>query len=97
MPIALTDIVSRADDIIFAEIESETVLMSEANGTYYGLTLTSQEIWNQLENPLSVSELFGNLSKIYQIPTNFIEGDVIDFLEYCREKGIITVKTAPME
>lgn len=91
MPITPTNIITKAEIVLSAEISDETVLMSEENGKYYCLTETSREIWKQLDRPLSAKELIQNLSEKYQLQTSAIEADVIAFLEHFKEKGLITV------
>ncbi|MGC2856654.1 PqqD family peptide modification chaperone [Novispirillum sp. DQ9] len=97
MPITLTDIITRAEGVLSAEIFEETVLMSEANGRYYCLTETSQEIWKQLDRPLATNELLQTMSEKYEVPTSAIEADVVAFLEHFKEKGLITVKNTTAE
>lgn len=71
--------------------------MSEANGKYYCLTETSQEIWKQLSSPMPLNNLLQSLSETYQTPTSAIEADTMTFLENFLEKGLITINASRSE
>ncbi len=44
-PITLNDTVARADGLLSADLDNETVLLGIAQGAYFGLTDTAQRIW----------------------------------------------------
>ena len=65
--LALDQILERNPDLIHANIDDETMLMSLTNGEYYGMNKVGSAIWELLENSISVAELIEKLSTMYEI------------------------------
>ena len=91
MGLNLADTIVRSDTVLAAELDAETVLMSIASGTYYGLSRTSEDVWRRLSEPLRVGELCAALSLEYDAPAAVIEADTLGFLDYLLRCGLIVL------
>lgn len=55
-------LLSRVEDILATELDGEMVLLSIADGKYYGLNGVGSEIWRRLERPVSAGALCDQLT-----------------------------------
>jgi hypothetical protein len=83
---------SRAQDLISAELDQETVLMSIDAGAYYGLKGPAQSIWNNLETPLTFSALVDRLVKEYAVSQEACSDDLQQFLAKMEREGLLHVE-----
>ena len=90
--LALDQILERNPDLIHANIDDETMLMSLTNGEYYGMNKVGSAIWELLENSISVAELIEKLSTMYEISVQQCEQDITPFLSNLQDKDIIKTK-----
>ena len=90
--LTLNHIIERNPDLIHANIDNETMLMSLTNGEYYGMNKVGSAIWGLLEDSISVGTLIEKLTNSYEITTAECEKDINSFLDKLQEKGIIKIK-----
>lgn len=81
--------IARADNLIFTDLDDETILMSIDQGAYYGMEQTARRIWELLESPRIISDLCSRLSEEYRVEPALCEPEIISFLEELREEGLI--------
>jgi hypothetical protein len=72
----------RNPDLIFSDMDGETVMMSIQNGEYYGLDEVGSRIWQLLENPESAETLTQKLIEEYEVSQETCLSDVMEFLIY---------------
>ncbi|WP_164738424.1 PqqD family protein [Aquabacter cavernae] len=85
----LDDTVMRSANALDADLPGETVILSIADGRYYGLSNTSQYIWQRLATPVRIRALCGELAERYEAPPETIEAGTLEFLEKFRHVGLI--------
>lgn len=73
-------VLARSDELLEAEIDGETVMLSIDKGEYYGLDAIGSEIWALLEGPRSVSEICTSMCERYDVEPDICERDVLAFL-----------------
>lgn len=83
---------SRVQDLISAELDQETVLMSIDAGAYYGLKGPAQSIWSLLETPLTFSDLVERLVKEYAVSPEACSEDLQQFLAKMEGEGLLHVE-----
>lgn len=83
------DVVSRAQGLLSAQIDGDTVLMSVEHGSYFGLSATAGDVWRRLETPMSVADLCRILGAAYDGDQQAIEADILSFLNQLLAKGLI--------
>lgn len=93
MALGLDDIIARNPETLSTDLAEQTVLMSTANGTFYGLTATGQDIWQHLAQPISIRQLCQQLGTKYQAPPSTVEADTLAFLAYLESRGLIVATT----
>ncbi len=82
-------LVSRAPDILMAEVDGETVLMSVERGSYFGLADTAKDIWARLETATRAGDLCRALALAYDGEPERIEAETLSFLARMAEAGMI--------
>ena len=88
-------IVQRDPDVIAAEADRDLVMVSIANGLYYGVSDVAREIWEAIEQPKKISDLIDDLTKAYNIDRAKCEQETLSFLEDLRSEGLLQVSDAP--
>ena len=87
----LDDVVARNKDLLSSELDSDTVLMSVTQASYYGLDSTAQQIWNMLDQPRRVADLCEQLLETYDVDRATCEQHVRTFLTEMNKEGLIHV------
>jgi hypothetical protein len=93
--IALATTIARSDDLVFAELGDETVLMSLEQSEYYGLDAIGTRIWALLDQPMTVADLCHRLVQLYAVELEICQQDTLDFLQELYDAKIITVVDTP--
>lgn len=89
--ISPASILSRIIEVIAAEMDGETVMISIDNGKYYGMDTIGSRIWELLEIPKSLAELVHILSEEYEVGQHECQSDILEFLDYLYREGLIKV------
>jgi hypothetical protein len=87
----LNCIVQRDPDVIAAEADRDLVMVSIANGLYYGVSNVAREIWETIEHPKKVSDLIDDLATTYNINRATCEQETLAFLEDLQTEGLLKV------
>jgi hypothetical protein len=86
------DKLSRVQDMLSTELDQETVLMSIDAGAYYGLKGPARSIWENLETPLTFSDLVDRLVKEYRVTPEVCAADLAGFLAEMEQEGLLRVE-----
>jgi Coenzyme PQQ synthesis protein D (PqqD) len=84
-------IVQRDPDVIAAEADRDLVMVSIANGLYYGVSDVARVIWETIERPKKISDLIDDLAGTYNIDRITCEQETLSFLEDLRAEGLLKV------
>jgi hypothetical protein len=88
-------IVQRDPDVIAAEVDSNLVMVSIANASYYGVSNVAREIWEAIECPKKVSDLIDDLQATYNVDRSSCEEQTLAFLESLLSEQLLQVRDAP--
>lgn len=89
MKIEENTLLRRNPDMLYSNMDGETVMMSVENGEYYGLDEIGARIWQLLENPESAETLARKLIEEYDVSWETCLSDVLEFLSIMAEKRLI--------
>ena len=87
--IYLESVVCRSSNILASRIEQDLVMMDIDQGMYYSLNPVGHDIWENLVEPLKVSDLCTQLQKEYAVDAAVCEADVLALLNDMASKGLI--------
>jgi Coenzyme PQQ synthesis protein D (PqqD) len=85
-------VVQRDTDVIAAEVDRDLVMVSIANGFYYGVADVSREIWEAIEHPRKVSDIIDDLTATYNIDRSSCQEQTLSFLEDLMTENLLQVK-----
>jgi len=67
MTISTKDIFQRNPEIVASEIDNETVMMDTNFENYFGLKAIGTQVWQMLEQPISIEKIAMELVKTYDV------------------------------
>lgn len=79
-PINLNTIVTRAADLVSAQMDNEIVMLDVVRGEYFGIGGIGPRIWQLLEHPQSLSELCETLCREFRIDPENCRSDTLVFI-----------------
>src|SRR5207302_9935103 len=88
-------IVQRDADVIAAKAGTDIVMVSVANGLYYGVSDIAREIWEAIERPKKISDLIDDLTRTYNVDRSTCEEETLSFLEHLLSEQLLQVKNGP--
>ncbi len=83
-PLSLDSRVIATPDQLSSDLAGEVVILSLADGVYYGLDAVGAYIWQRLREPRTVRDLVGDVMTRYEIDRAQCERDLLAFLEDLR-------------
>lgn len=92
LKLKLNTVVVRKNDVPFVDMSGETGLMSVEKGKYYCIDIIGTQIWNIIEQPISIQELISKLLDEYDVNQEECTSDVMDFISLLYENGLILFK-----
>lgn len=77
------------DNIIWRNVDDETLFLDTSTGYYFSLNQTGSEIWKMLSEGSSVETAAAQLSAKYDLPLESAHCDVNELIETLRSEKII--------
>jgi Coenzyme PQQ synthesis protein D (PqqD) len=93
--LTLDCIVQREPEIMAAEAGKDIVMVSIANGCYYGVSNVAREIWEAIDRPKKISDLIEDLAASYAVDRTSCEEQTLSFLESLLAERLLQVKDGP--
>lgn len=87
--IGLETILQRHPNLLFNQVDGETVMLSMESSSYYGLDKTATRIWELLEKPIKLGELITNLVNEYDVSNEQCQIDTIDFVKKLINQSLV--------
>ncbi len=92
MAISTDTVVVASEEHVSADLDSESVILSLKNGTYYGLDPLGAHIWELIQKPRQVLEVRDEILSAYDVTTEQCETDLIALLAQLESEGLIEVR-----
>ena len=83
--------IKKNETILTSKIEDQTIMMNLENGNYYGLNPVGSQIWEIIEQKISVKKLCSRLIKEYEVEESHCKKVVLSFLEKMNKSGLISI------
>ncbi len=83
-----------ARDPVSVEVEGEAVILSLADGVYYGLDPVGARVWQMMEEPRTVAELRDAVVAEWEVDAPTAERDLLDLLAELAARGLVEVRPA---
>lgn len=86
--------VAAARDQVSVEVEGEAVILSLADGVYYGLDPVGARVWGLMEQPRTVAELRDAVVAEWEVDAPTAERDLLELLADLAARGLVEVRPA---
>jgi len=87
--IELSSTVRRDPDLISADMDGETVMMSIENGKYYGLVGVGPFVWEELNEPISIGALAKKITDAFDVDEKICQADVLALVTDLHSRNIV--------
>ncbi|MEH6661504.1 MAG: lasso peptide biosynthesis PqqD family chaperone [Parasphingorhabdus sp.] len=85
----LDTIVQRNPEMVSADMDGEMVMMSIENSAYYGLNAVGADLWEAMQNPVSITALCDHVTKNFDVDLAACQSDVMELLADLRERNLV--------
>ena len=91
--ISKTDLFCQKSGNLVSNMDGEKVMLNMEKGKYYNLGTTGGDIWDLLQEPISIQEIVTSLCAVYDVEEADCEEQVMQFLENLLKEGLIEVSS----
>ncbi|MEH7416931.1 lasso peptide biosynthesis PqqD family chaperone [Neobacillus drentensis] len=89
--VSINSEISQSPGNIVSDMDGEKVMLSINNGKYYNLGEIGGVIWEQLEQPILVSDIISKLISLYDVSQRECEEQVKSFLDHLNKEKLIII------
>ena len=79
------------EDVLFQELQGETVLLNLATGVYLGLDQIGNRIWQLLQEHGQLSEVVGAMVQEFEVREERCSQDLLALVEQLEAQGLIRI------
>jgi hypothetical protein len=79
-----------ADDVVFRNVDGETVILSIGSGLYFGLTPTGTRIWELIDEERALTEILEVLLAEYEVTSGEAQRDLLSLVSALDVRGLVT-------
>ena len=90
MGVSLTDEFVAAPDVVFRDLEGESVLLNLATGIYFGLNATGTRMWQLIAEHQTLGQVLAALAREFEAPQRQLEQDLLALVADLESKGLLT-------
>ena len=83
--------VSVPSNVMFRELEGESVILDLDSEKYFGLDEIGTRMWRLLTEATSIQRAYDALVEEYEVAPETLRADLSDLLETLRERGLIEI------
>jgi hypothetical protein len=88
--------VKAAEEVIYADMDEETVLMNVADGQYYSLNAVGSSVWRQVGEPVPVLAVCNAIEQEYKVEPLRCRRDVLALLNQLQGIGLVEIIDEPV-
>ena len=82
-------LIKRNEELLSSEMDDELVMMNLENNNYFGLNKIGKDIWEQLDEPITLENLCKSLTQKYDVSFEQCKNDVSIFIDKLVEVNIV--------
>lgn len=87
-----SQIPSRTQGSIEAEVDGERILLSPKDFSYFGLTGTGAPVWDLIDGDRSVAAIVAELERQYEAAPDVIRNETEEFLDALASSGLVELR-----
>lgn len=81
-----------SDEVLFQEIEGESVLLNLANEQYFGLDEVGTRFWHLLSKDSKTANALINLKNEYDVDSDTLQKDLGLLIDELNQKGLVIIE-----
>jgi len=81
-----------SDDVLFQELQGESVLLNLKTGTYLGLDRVGTRIWSLLKEHGTLSEVLEAMLQQYDVTAEQCSRDLLDLMAKMEGQGLVSIQ-----
>lgn len=93
--IDLRTVVVQKKEPVAVDVEGSVVMMSLAQGKYYGLDDIGTRIWELVAEPRSIQDVCDRLVDEFEVDRRDCERDVIEFVGQLAAENLVDLRNGP--
>lgn len=82
-------VVARRPDVLFAEVDGETVLLAPGAGRYFGLNEVGTVVWEWLEKPTALDRVHREIVDRYEVSEDEAWKDLKELMKEMEGHGLV--------
>ena len=90
--ISISSVVVAAKDQVSSDLGEEVAILDLKNGVYYGLDAVGARIWNLIQEPKAVNEIWDVLLDEYEVEPEQCERDLLTLLEKLVAENLVEAR-----
>lgn len=83
--------ISRSPHVAWREVEGAVYLVEPQDAKLHRLNSTGSSVWKLLETEMTAEQIVQHLKQEFAGDLSKVKDDVLEFLEYMKEKELITL------
>ena len=88
-PFKSTSKIVRNQELISTDMAGDTVMMSVAEGKYFGLSGIGTFLWEELSEPVTIGDLTSKVLEKFDVDRATCEEDIFSFAEGLIESNVV--------
>ncbi len=84
-------VITTSKNQTFTVLDNETVIVNLAAGTYYSLDAIGTRVWDLIQKPSSIADIYAALVQEYQVEESQCRDDVYALLDTLAAEGLLEV------
>ena len=89
MAVSLQNAYAPHPDVVFRELEGESVLLNLATGIYFGLNVTGTRVWQLIEQYRTLDRVLVALANEFEAPPAQLEGDLLRLVAQLEQQALL--------
>jgi hypothetical protein len=86
-----TTIIRRSERQVACNLNGEVAILDLDKGLYFGLQEVGAHVWNALEKPRSINEIYATVLAHFDVTPDVCRADVLKFLRDLQKAGMISI------
>ena len=78
-------------EVLFRELDGETVLLNTQTGVYFGLDPAGTAVWNWLQKERQLKPVFESMLETYDVDAAQCKEDLLRFAQILQKNGLLEV------
>lgn len=93
MSLKFTQKISVSPEVLFQEVDGETVLLDLQGESYFGLDKVGTRIWQLMQTHTDLQTIYDSMLEEFDVEPERLEKDLLTLLKDLTEEGLVTLQS----